>query len=304
MPPDVSTRYDRKPVRVGSTIRPQVAPERMVSAARAAEAAGLDEVWLWEDCFFSGGLSTAAIILSQTTTLTVGVGVVPAPMRNVALTAMEIATLHRVFPGRVRIGVGHGVQDWMRQIGAKVASPMTLLREYLESLTALLSGARVSRHGRYVILDDVCLEWPPEGPVEILAAATGPKTLRLSGELTDGTILTSGTDPALLRESVRDIAIGAALREHAAEHSVVVYVQSVTGPDSEHRAREELVRWQFDQTKVDDLTAYGDATDIAHSLQRWIAAGADTVVLQPALDMHIEDFVTFAGSEVQPLLKQ
>lgn len=42
---------------------------------------------------------------------------------------MEIATLDRAFPGRVRIGVGRGVQDWMRQVGAGVASPMTLLRE-------------------------------------------------------------------------------------------------------------------------------------------------------------------------------
>jgi hypothetical protein len=39
---------------------------------------------------------------------------------------MEIATLARAFPNRVRIGVGHGVQDWMAQIGAKVDSPMTL----------------------------------------------------------------------------------------------------------------------------------------------------------------------------------
>src|SRR3712207_6924974 len=47
----------------------------------------------------------------------------PVPLRNVALTAMELATLGRLFPGRIRGGVGHGVQEWMAQVGARVESP-------------------------------------------------------------------------------------------------------------------------------------------------------------------------------------
>ena len=58
----------------------------------------------------------------------VGIGVLPVPLRNVALTAMETATLHRLFPGRLTVGVGHGVQDWMGQVGARPESPVTLLR--------------------------------------------------------------------------------------------------------------------------------------------------------------------------------
>jgi alkanesulfonate monooxygenase SsuD/methylene tetrahydromethanopterin reductase-like flavin-dependent oxidoreductase (luciferase family) len=49
----------------------------------------------------------------------------PERLRNVALTAMETAMLHRLFPGRVTVGVGHGVQDWMGQVGARVESPLT-----------------------------------------------------------------------------------------------------------------------------------------------------------------------------------
>ena len=56
------------------------------------------------------------------------------PLRNVALTAMEIATLARLFPGRLTVGVGHGVLDWMSQVGGRVESPMTLLREYTAAL--------------------------------------------------------------------------------------------------------------------------------------------------------------------------
>ncbi len=75
--------------RIGVVLRPEIAPEALVDAARAADAAGVDEVWLWEDCFFSGGLSTAALILASTDRVNVGIGVFPTPMRNVASTAME-----------------------------------------------------------------------------------------------------------------------------------------------------------------------------------------------------------------------
>jgi alkanesulfonate monooxygenase SsuD/methylene tetrahydromethanopterin reductase-like flavin-dependent oxidoreductase (luciferase family) len=68
------------------------------------------------------------------------VGVLPVPLRNVALTAMEMATLHRLFPSRVTLGVGHGVQTWMAQTGARVDSPITLITEYLTALRALLAG--------------------------------------------------------------------------------------------------------------------------------------------------------------------
>ena len=39
------------------------------------------------------------------------------PLRNVALTAMELATVERMFPGRFVPGIGHGVLDWMGQVG-------------------------------------------------------------------------------------------------------------------------------------------------------------------------------------------
>lgn len=296
-----SASPSRAPARVGAVFRPQFAPERLAAAARAADDAGLDELWLWEDCFAHGGISSAAIALSHSDTLTVGVGVLPVPMRNVALTAMELATLERAFPGRVRIGVGHGVQEWMDQIGAKVASPMTYLREYLTCLSALLRGETVTYSGRYVNLKDVCLEWPPSADVELLAAATGPRTLALSGELAGGTVITSGTSPDGLREAVRHVQSGRQLAGRVTPHSVVVFVVAATGADARADAFHELKAWQFEPTP--DLAAFGSAEDVAASVRRWVTAGADTVVLQSAADVDIESFVTFVGSEVGPLLK-
>ncbi|MFE0427488.1 LLM class flavin-dependent oxidoreductase, partial [Streptomyces sp. NPDC058953] len=177
---------------LGAVFRPQLPPERLRPLAVAADRAGLDELWLWEDCFLESGIATAAAALAWTERLRVGVGLLPVPLRNVALTAMEAATLHRLFPGRVILGVGHGVQPWMEQVGARVASPVTLLHEYLDALRALLAGERVTVRGRYVSLDSVALDWPPPTPPAVLAGALGPRSLRLTGEAADGTILVAG----------------------------------------------------------------------------------------------------------------
>src|SRR3954470_24051299 len=87
--------------------------EQLAPFARAAEAAGLDELWLWEDCFLAGGIAASATALAATERITVGLGVMPAVFRNAAAAAMEIATLARIHPGRFVAGIGHGVPVWM-----------------------------------------------------------------------------------------------------------------------------------------------------------------------------------------------
>ena len=64
-------------------------------------------------------------------------------LRNPAVVAMEIATLARLFPDRFVPGLGHGVLDWMGQVGARAESPMTLLREHTAVVRDLLHGRRV-----------------------------------------------------------------------------------------------------------------------------------------------------------------
>jgi alkanesulfonate monooxygenase SsuD/methylene tetrahydromethanopterin reductase-like flavin-dependent oxidoreductase (luciferase family) len=172
----------------------------------AAERAGVAELWLWEDCFLQGGIAQAAVALASSETLTVGLGVLPTPLRNVVATAMEIATLEAMFSGRLRVGIGHGVQDWMRQAGAAVASPLTLMREYVTALSDLLAGRSVTVDGRYVRLADVRLDWPPQQRVPVLIGGTGPKTLALAGELADGVILDSQYTVTTLRDALGRVA--------------------------------------------------------------------------------------------------
>jgi len=94
--------------RVGIVFRPQLPPERLREVFASAEAVGLDDVWMWEDCFLEGGLTCAAAALAWSSSLRIGLGLMPAPLRNPALAAMEIATLARLFPGHFIPAVGHG----------------------------------------------------------------------------------------------------------------------------------------------------------------------------------------------------
>ncbi|HEX6470440.1 MAG TPA: LLM class flavin-dependent oxidoreductase [Streptosporangiaceae bacterium] len=288
---------------LGTVFRPQLPPERLRAVARAADEAGLDELWLWEDCFFESGIASAAAALAWTERLRVGVGLLPVPLRNVALTAMETATLHRLFPGRVTIGVGHGVQDWMAQVGAGADSPMTLLREHLAALRALLRGERLTTHGTYVRLDDVALDWPPPATPApaVVAGATGPRTLRLSGELADGTILTGATPPAAVERARRIVDEGRAAAGRDDPHCLIVYLLAATGPGAADRLAAELRREGGEG--IGDLGVAGDAAAVAAAVRRWADAGADTVVLQPTADEpDPEGFARFAATEVRPLL--
>jgi len=267
---------------IGAVFLPQFPPERLKAVARAADDAGLAELWLWEDCFREGGIATAAAALAWTSRVRVGIGLLPVPLRNVAATAMEGATLHRLFPERVLLGVGHGVQDWMRQVGAQVESPVTLLREHLAALRTLFAGEQVTTAGRYVRLDRVALDWPPGAGVPVLAGAEGPRTLRVAGELADGTILTGGTTPDGVRRARSLLDEGLAVSGRSGPHPVTVYVLAATGPDAVDRLHAAQRAWGLATSADTGLS--GDAAAIAEGVNRWADAGADCVVLQPTDD--------------------
>ena len=280
--------------KLGAIFLPSNPPERLPGIARAADDAGLEQLWLWEDCFLNSGIAAAAAALASTGRLQVGIGLLPVPFRNVALAAMEIATLRRMFGERAIVGIGHGVQDWMEQVGVKAASPMGLLREYTVALQALLAGERVTTQGRYVKLDDVALDWPPTPAPRVLIGATGPKTLQLAGELAGGTILTGGTSADGVRAAKAQIEAGGG----GADHEIVVFLPAASGPGGAQRLADQQRRYG-----TDDPGVAGDAKAVAAGIEPWIEAGATTVVLQPTSDdPDPEGFLRFVAQDVRPLI--
>jgi 5,10-methylenetetrahydromethanopterin reductase len=254
-----------------------MAPERMHSLARDAEAAGLDELWVWEDSFKHSGIASAAAALGWTETIQVRIGLLPVPLRNVALTAMELATLDRLFPGRFAAGVGHGVQEWMAQAGVRVESPMTLLREYAQALRRLLNGERVSVEGRYVRLDDVVLEWPPLSAPPLFVGGEGPKSLALAGELGDGVLLTGNLSHEQIEQACRVAAEAA-----GGPADVTTTLIAAAGPRAHERVENEVRAWHADPAP--GRCVGGEAHEIASAVRDLGRLGVSAVVIQPTRD--------------------
>lgn len=300
-------------------LRREVPPERTAEYARAVERLGLDELWVVEDCFFAGGIASVTAALAATDRIAVGIGVLPAVMRNVAATALEVAALARMFPGRLLPGIGHGVSDWMRQIGAFPASQLAALEEVTSALRSLLAGERVSMAGKHVHLDEVALEFPPAVVPPVATGVRAVRSLRTSGRVADGTVLTEMSAPGYVRWAREQIDAGRAEAGRTDAHRVTVYAFSAPdGPWGAGRdaaaalvapalrsgsldlqlaeagigaAAADLVRGTPDAAAtaaalpaewLDLLTVSGDPARCRRSLDALYDAGADAVVLVPA----------------------
>ncbi len=277
--------------RIGAIFNPYThAPDEFRDAVLVAESEGLPELWIWEDCFRTSAFATATAALAWTDTLRIGIGIAPMPLRNAAATAMEIATVERLFPGRLLPGLGHGVLPWMGQVGARVASPLTLMREYVPAVRALLAGEKVDTAGRYVTLDGVGLDYPPASAPLVYAAAEGPKTLRVSGEVADGTVLDSGHTPAEVRTAVEAIRGARSDAGRPGVHDVVSYVVAAFGPGAEARAIADV----GDKPDPAERAVWGDPAAVAEALQPYFDAGVDDAVLLPASRVDLAEF--YAGA--------
>jgi alkanesulfonate monooxygenase SsuD/methylene tetrahydromethanopterin reductase-like flavin-dependent oxidoreductase (luciferase family) len=140
-------------------------------------------------------------------------------------------------------------------------------------------------------------------PPAVLAGATGPRTLRLSGEAADGTILDAAASLDAVRRARRVVDEAREAVGRTGRHEVVVYLHTATGADARERLAAELGRGNGAPAPAPDLGVAGDAAAVAAAVRRLAEAGADTVVLQPTADEpDPEGFVRFAAEEVRPLV--
>ena len=260
-------------------------PEELAGFAAGVQDAGADDLWLVEDLGWAGSISSATIALAATDRLRVGIGIAPVPLRNPALLAMELATLERAFPGRLVAGLGHGVPEWMRKVGAETAGKLALLEETIVSVRALLGGENVSTRGREVTIDGLALVHPPAQVPPLVTGVVRPKSLELSGRVADGTILAEGYGPAQIADALAHIDRGRAAGDRPS-HELIVFAFLHVDDDAGRAAEttREAVAGQADWlgVKPEELfTFIGPATGIADRVEALRAAGATTVVLRP-----------------------
>lgn len=260
-------------------------PERLPGIAADAEQLGADELWLVEDLGWTGAMATVATALAATTRVHVGIGIVPAPLRNPAVLAMELATLERLHPGRLIAGIGHGVGTWMNRVGVTTTSPLALLAETFIAVRTLLSGAQLDLDGRAVHIEALRLVHPPTAVPPLIAGVKGPKSLELAGRIADGTLLAEGSGPTQIAEARRAALRGGA--EPSFEVSVFVHLAI---DDDPARARRRIApaatgAAEFLGIPVEEATvAAGTAADAAAIVRSLWAAGAASVIVRPIGD--------------------
>jgi alkanesulfonate monooxygenase SsuD/methylene tetrahydromethanopterin reductase-like flavin-dependent oxidoreductase (luciferase family) len=116
----------------------------------------------------------------------------------------------------------------------------------------------------------------------VYAAGEGPKTLRLSGEVADGTVLTGGTTPERVAEAVALIGEGRRAAGRPEGQDVVVYVAAAFGEHQDARVSAQLERWEM--TEEPDRILTGSAAAVASGVEKFYDAGASAVILQPLQD--------------------
>lgn len=122
----------------------------LLEDAQRAESVGLDSLWLSEHHVYYDGycpalLPAAAAVLSATSRLRVGTGVLLLPLHRPERVAMSAAELHRVSAGRFELAMGMGYRPI--EFAAKDMS-MSERRERME-------------HGLEVLEASVAIDGPP-----------------------------------------------------------------------------------------------------------------------------------------------
>jgi 5,10-methylenetetrahydromethanopterin reductase len=206
--------------------------------------------------------------------------------------AMEFASVARLSAGRFHAGIGHGMPAWLTQVGQHPASLMACLREVSETVRDLLDGKEVTYAGEHVHLDSVSLTHPPAQAPALSLGVRGPKGIELARRLGLGVILAEGSSPDYVAEVRRTLGPDAritvfvwsnldtedgergleALRPTVRKALQKPYLAAQLGPLSGSDCQPDVIR---------SLTVAGDAQDCRVAIDKLLASGADSVVLQP-----------------------
>ena len=192
-------------------------PAYLAGVARAAEAAGLDSVWIpdhvvipveyrsrypyqsydgdtferypWDETAFPEPLTALTFAAAVTERVELCTGVVILPERNPVFLAKQVATVDRLSGGRLRLGVGIG---WLREEFDAVGIPWERrgrrTDEAIEAMRALWTQDEASYAGATVAFERIRCRPAPVRPygVPIVVGGHSEASARRAGRLGDG----------------------------------------------------------------------------------------------------------------------
>ncbi|UCE87987.1 MAG: TIGR03619 family F420-dependent LLM class oxidoreductase [Deltaproteobacteria bacterium] len=188
---------------------PQSTRERLVECARAAEDAGLHDLWVVDhiaippdDAEGSDGryldpLATLAFLAGVTRRIGLGTAVLVLPYRPALPTAKWIATLQELSGGRLLLGVGVGwMEPEFRALGVPRARRGALTDAALDLFGRCFADDEVEENGQRFLFRPR----PPRPPIFVGGAP--PHAFERAARYGDGWMPLSG-DPAKLEPQIR-----------------------------------------------------------------------------------------------------
>jgi 5,10-methylenetetrahydromethanopterin reductase len=183
--------------------------ERLVDAARAAEALGYEYVWATDDRLQRDVFVALAAVAGATARVRLGPGVTNPFSRHPALIASAIATLDELSGGRAVLGLGAGGTNH-RALGVRREAPVAGVGEALELIRGLLAGRELTLEGQVVRADHARLDFMPvRARIPVYIGARGPRMLELAGATADGVIVGNVAAATGWRYAVGRIGAGA-----------------------------------------------------------------------------------------------
>jgi probable F420-dependent oxidoreductase len=257
---------------------PQSTRPLIAEAARAAEEAGIDDLWVAdhlalapEDSQGSDGrylepLATLAFLAGITERVALAVGVLIVPYRPALLTAKWIASIQELSAGRMILGVGLG---WMerefRALGADPRARGATTDATLAFLHACFAGDEVEANGQTFLFRPR----PPRPP--IIVGGAPPHAIRRAVRFGEGWM------PTAAHAQVLEAGI-ASLREGMAAAGKpppeVVLLQPLPVDDDDRLANRLGELAALGVTRVVHPWPYRNAEEVARVGARLVAARA------------------------------
>ncbi len=187
--------------------------------AQYAEEKGFSEIWQADTRLARDCVVMMSALLTSTSRIKIGSGVLPIYTRNPAViaaswsTMWELAGLTPEGESRVMLGLGAWWEPIASRVGADRRLPLRAMRENIEAIRALFTMQEISYEGEFVNLDKVKLDvaYGSTEPrnIPIYIGATGPKMLQLSGEICDGPVLNYVVSTDYIKNAIDQVEIGA-----------------------------------------------------------------------------------------------
>mgnify|MGYP003329731732 FL=1 len=179
--------------------------DELVDAARRAEKAGAEVVWVPE--LHRSATVAAAALAAGTTSIGIGTAIALGFTRSPFVSALEALDIDEMSRGRFRFGIGSGVQrlneDWHN---ARWGKPVAHIRETVAIIRQIISnshlGERMQFEGEFERVDIRGYQrpfTPYRTSIPIYLAGMGPVMTKLAGEIGDGWISHELCSPRYLK---------------------------------------------------------------------------------------------------------